>query len=81
MGAINEKVHEKIMAQKSRKEIDRAEVNAKLFHLLLTFAIRMGFHIGQMELNAVNGRQINLHTFVHAQNCIEEIHPSLKDNR
>ena len=56
------------------------EVNVELFHLLLTFAIRMGFHIGHAELNAgraADTAQIHLDKFVHAQICMEQIYPYL----
>jgi hypothetical protein len=59
---------------------DLRRANAELFHRLLTFAIRMGFHIGYKELNGAllmhegKSHQVDLPKFVRAQNAFEKMH-------
>jgi hypothetical protein len=56
----------------------QTKVNAMLFNWLLTFAIRMGFHIGQTALNAAavmheGEAKVDLFQFVRAHNALEKM--------
>jgi hypothetical protein len=88
---LHKKLHKKMVKtpkQKSELETMSSEeqknTNTQLFHLLLTFAIRMGFNIGHKELNDAGHNQhhdvhLDFEHLVHAQICMEEIYPDLKD--
>jgi hypothetical protein len=66
-------------ANVEKQQHSSPEESAQLFHLLLTFAIRMGFTIGHTDLNEnrVIKAQIHLDKFVKAQYCVEKMHPNL----
>jgi hypothetical protein len=70
---------EQISSQKHLESLPmekRDKAETELLHRLLTFAIRMGFHIGHTALNAGMRKtsQIDLHEFVRAQSDLEKIY-------